>query len=69
MTAMFGLIASCLLGAIIIEAADCVRMRRLMDQRVAALNLDRAEHSAEQSTSDNRKQNNIHRGFSPDQYQ
>jgi hypothetical protein len=65
MTAALALIVSCLIGAFLIELRARYRMDRLMDLRVAALNLDHTKHSAEQSTSNNRKQNNIHRGIFP----
>jgi hypothetical protein len=68
MTAALAFIASCLIGAFIIEVRARYRMRRLMEFRVAALDLDHAEHSAEQATNNNRKQNKFHRG-SPVQYQ
>jgi hypothetical protein len=72
MTVALVFIASCLIGAFLIELHARYRMNRLMALRVEALNLthdsDRGEHSTEQSTSDNRKQNNIHLGASPTQY-
>jgi hypothetical protein len=65
MTAALTFIASCLVGALIIEIRSRYLMRKIIDRRIAALKLDhdlvRAERRAEQSKSDNRNQKNIHR--------
>jgi len=68
MTAALTFIASCVIGALVIETADRVRIRMLMHRRVAELMLPHdtcgADRHAEQPKSNNCKQDAVHRFIS-----
>ena len=68
MTAQLAFIASCLIGAIIIETAEHLRIRKLMARRVEALMLpqdsDSAERRTEQPKFNDCKQDAVHRFIS-----
>jgi hypothetical protein len=69
MTLVPALILAAIAAVILIEACDRLRMRILMDRRVAALNLSqdscRCKRCAEQANSNNRKQTKIQHQPSP----